>query len=189
MQDAQTLQAIIRKTVESFALAGLSFDHPFSNATFAERYFRDKFSYRRNFDVEEFAEQAYHGGRIECLMTGFFKWAWHYDIHSAYPDVIAKLVKPDGEWLYEDSPGDVRPDAVYAFVDCQLTIPKDTRNAPIPFRRQAGGILYPVGTFRKTITLGEYRYIQRRGWVDKIYRSWVHIWPKWHYPFREISEL
>jgi DNA polymerase family B len=189
MQDAQTLQAIINRTVDSFALAGMSFDHPFSNASFAERYFRDRFRYRRNYEVERFAEAAYHGGRIECLMTGYFRRAWHYDIHSAYPDVIAKLVKPDGEWIYEESPTEIRPDAVYAYIDCQCNIPHSVRVGPIPYRRRNGGIFYPVGSFRKTVTLGEYQYLQGRGWVGKIYRAWVHYWPSWTFPFGEIADL
>ncbi len=189
LQDSQTLQAIIQKTVESFELAGLSFDHPFSNATFAERYFRDKFRYRRNYDVEKFAERAYHGGRIECLMTGYFRRAFHYDIHSAYPTIIANLVKPDGVWIYEIRPDHVRSDAIYAFVDCTVNIPKDTQNAPIPYRRQNGSIFYPVGIFRKTITLGEYRFLETRKWISEIHCAWVHIWASWTYPFGEIAEL
>jgi hypothetical protein len=189
MQDAQTLQAIIRKTEESFNLAGLSFDHPFSNATFAERYFRSKFQYRRKFDVEKYAEKAYHGGRIECIKTGYFKKAYHYDIHSAYPSIIANLVKPDGEWIYEESPESIRGDAIYSFIDCELTIPRQTISAPIPYRRQNGSIFYPVGTFRKTITLSEYKYLASRQWVNRIFSAWSHIWPKWNYPFQEIADL
>jgi DNA polymerase family B len=189
LQDAQSLQAIINRTEESFKLAGLKFEKPFSNASFAERYFRKKFTYRRKFEVEKMAEQAYHGGRIECLMTGYFPTAFYYDIHSAYPAIIANLVKPDGEWIYEVRPETIRPDAVYAFVDCECNIPHGVRVGPIPYRRNSGGIFYPSGHFRKTVTLGEYQYLRRAGWVDKIYRSWVHIWPKWNYPFKEISDL
>lgn len=187
--DAQTLQQIIDRTVESFAAAGLKFDKPYSNASFAERYFRKKFRYKRHLKAEQFARAAYHGGRIECLKCGFFPEAFYYDIHSAYPSAIANLIKPDGEWFYETDPQDIRPDCVYAFLDCTVDIPKSSPVGPIPVRRRSGAILYPVGRFRKTITLTEYKYLVGRGWPVRIQRAWFHIWTGGDRPFSEINEL
>lgn len=185
--DAQTLQAIIDKTVESFALAGLKFERPFSNASFAERYFRNKFRYRRNREAERMARSAYHGGRIECLKCGYFSKAYHYDIHSAYPSIIANLIKPDGVWINDEM--EVRSDAVYAFVDCRIHIPLSERIGIVPVRRRSGTIVYPLGRFRKTITLTEYRYLEARGWIDTVYRVCQHVWPSHTKPFAEIADI
>jgi len=195
LKDSRVLQQIIDKTVESFVAAGLKFERPFSNASFAERYFRNRFGYARNIEVEKAARRAYHGGRIECLLCGYFPRAYHYDIHSAYPSAIANLVKPDGEWIFEkatkENPiAEIRPDAVYAFIDCQFTIPRESSYVgPIPIRRSNGSIFYPVGRLRKTITLTEYKFLVRRGYAIRIFSAWVHIWPRWEYPFREIADI
>jgi len=189
--DAQTLQAIIDRTVESFALAGLKFERPISNASFAKRYFGQKLRVTRHSDVERMARSAYHGGRIECLRAGTFKIAYHYDIHSAYPSVIADLEKPDGEWYYEKllDPNSLRSDLKYAFLDCEIQIPDSEKIGSIPYRRMTGSIIYPVGRFRKIITLTEFRYLQERGHVHKIYRAWLHIWTKGNFPFQEIRDI
>jgi len=189
LRDAQTLQQIIDKTVDSFTAAKLKFEKPYSNASFAERYFRKRFQYRRNYGAEKFARAAYHGGRIECLMTGFFKFAYYYDIHSAYPSIIANLIKPDGEWYYEENPKEIRPDCIYAFIDCKIHIPKSEHVGAIPVRRRSGAILYPVGKFRKTITLTEYKYLVGRGFTVRICRAWFHIWASGERPFSDISEI
>jgi DNA polymerase family B len=187
--DAQTLQEIINKTVESFAAAGLKFERPFSNASFAKRYFQKKLGIRRHMRAERAAKKAYHGGRIECLKAGYFKRAFHYDIHSAYPSIIANLVKPDGKWIYERKPDYIRDDAIYAFVDCEFNIPIDEPIGPIPIRKRSGNIIYPTGRLRKTVTLTEFRYLERKGWVNRILSAWVHIWPKWKRPFAEIADI
>src|SRR4029077_16115383 len=191
MGDAQTLQAIIRKTEESFKLAGLKFERPFSNAVFAERFFRKQFRYRRKIEVEKIAQKAYHGGRIECLRVGHFPRAYYYDIHSAYPSIIAALEKPDGRWIHERNgdPSTVREDCRYGFFDCEFDIPRDSRVGPIPFRLSRGGLLYPVGRFRKTITLSEFNFLSERRWVSKVYASWLHIWTSGKRPFSAIEEL
>lgn len=186
LDDALVLQQIIDKTVAAFALAGIKFERPFSNAVFAERYFRDRFKYRRNFPAEKLAQRAYHGGMIECLKVGYFPKAYYYDIHSAYPSAIATLVKPDGTWLTESY---VRDDSVYALVDCDLSIPADTYKAPIPLRLRAGTIAYPTGKFRKVITLTEYRLCERRGWVVKVHKAANHIRASGHLPFEEVNAI
>jgi hypothetical protein len=187
LDDARTLQDIIDRTVQSFAAAGIRFERPFSNAVFAERYFRAKFRYRKNYDAEKEARKAYHGGMIECLRVGHFPRAWYYDIHSAYPSAIAGLVKPDGRWIRDTA--DIREDAVYAFVRCSLNVPHTIEKSPIPLRLRSGLICYPVGRFQKTLTLTEFRFCEAKGWVEKVHSAIQHIWVKGEYPFREIFEL
>jgi hypothetical protein len=189
MGDAQTLQQIIRKTTESFELAGLKFDRPFSNAVFAERYFRKQFRYRRKLEVEKMAQRAYHGGRIECLKVGHFPKAYYYDIHSAYPSIIAALEKPDGRWIYERVPKEIREDARYGFLDITVRVSRSSRVGPIPYRLRRGGLLYPVGEFRKTVSLTEYRYLEEQGWIYKVHSAWLHIWNSGKNPFEGIRGL
>lgn len=188
--DAQTTQQIIDRTAEAFKLAGLKFEKPYSNASFSERYFRKEMKYRRNSEVEKFAKRAYFGGRIECLRTGYFQKSYHYDIHSAYPSVIANLVKPDGIWTYEKGLTELYDDTQYAFIDCLVDIPRSEYVGPLAMRKRRNqGILYPTGKFRRVLTLCEFKYIERKGWVNKIYSCWYHRHATGKRPFQEVGEL
>lgn len=184
--DAETLQQIINRTVEAFRAAGLKFDNPYSNAAFAQRVFKKAFKYEKNWKAEAAAREAYHGGRIECLRAGYFRRAYYYDIHSAYPSEISRLIKPNGIWIFSR---EIRSDAVYAFIDCEISIPQSEYIGPIPLKRRSGLIVYPLGRFRKTITLTEFRYLERKGWITKIFSAWQHCWPMVTYPFKQIQEI
>lgn len=184
--DAETLQQIIDKTVDAFKAAGMIFENPYSNASFAQRVFKKKFMYQRCWKAEQAARKAYHGGRIECLRAGYFKRAYYYDIHSAYPSEISRLVRPNGHWVHSDS---VRSDATYAFVDCEFRIPYSERIGPIPIKLRSGLIVYPLGKLRKVITLPEYKYLNEKGWITRVFSCWQHFWPMRQYPFKEIQKI
>jgi len=187
MQDAATLQEIIEKTKASFRAAGINFTKPFSNATFSERIFAKAFEHQRFYHAEKWAKWAYHGGRIECLKCGFFRKAYFYDIHSAYPSEIAKLIKPDGKWV--TSLKELRDDAVYAFVDCRIHIPNFMHAGIIPMRRRSSLICYPVGHFRKIVTMEEFKYLREKCYVERIYGIVQHCWAHGRKPFHEIERL
>jgi hypothetical protein len=188
MKDARILQEIIDKTVDAFQVAGMKFERPFSNASFSQRVFMTALTRRGvSRDVDKLAHKAYFGGRIECLRMGHFKKAYYYDIHSAYPSIIASLVATDGKWIRHEKY--VRDDAVYAFVDCTLSIPVTVKVSPLAVRLQSNRIVYPSGTFRRVLTMAEFLYCERRGYVAKVHKVIQHIWPKWRYPFGKVRDL
>lgn len=188
MKDARILQEIIDKTVEAFKSAGMKFERPFSNASFSQRVFSSALT-RRGIqkDVERLAYKAYFGGRIECLRMGHFRKAYYYDIHSAYPSIIANLIATDGKWVRKEKY--VRDDAVYAFVDATLSIPPTVIAGPVAVRLRSNRIVYPVGSFRRILTLAEYRYCESKGFISKVHEAIQHIWPKRVYPFRKVRDL
>lgn len=189
LQDSRLLQSLIRKTEASFDAAGIKFEKPYSCASFAKRFFdRTKsFDLKRNFLAERMAKESYHGGLIECRMAGYFPVAYSYDIHSAYPSEMAELLLPDGLWIETEL--EVREDAQYAFVDATISIPQNIDVGPIPIRRKTGAIFYPSGTFRKTVTLSEYRYIQANGWISKIHAVVQHVWATGKRPFAAVETI
>jgi hypothetical protein len=188
LQDARLLQQIINKTTEAFLKAGMKFERPFSNASFSQRVFSKALTRSGvRHDVDRLAQWAYFGGRIEVLKMGFFRRAYYYDIHSAYPSIIANLVAPDGKWVRDCKY--IRDDAVYAFVDATVFVPEEVSVGPLAFRLRSNRIVYPVGTYRRVLTLAEYRYCEKRGYVKKIHSVTQHIWPKWKYPFQGVKDL
>lgn len=198
MKDARILQEIIDKTVDAFKAAGMKFERPFSNASFSQRVFAAALTRRGvQKDIDRLAQKAYFGGRIECLRMGHFKKAYYYDIHSAYPSIIANLVATDGKWIRDLDY--VRDDAVYAFVDCTLMIsrPLDEiitgkrklRVGPVAYRMKNNRIVYPHGIFRRILTLAEYNFCNKRGYVKAVHKIVQHCWPKWKYPFKKVREL
>jgi DNA polymerase elongation subunit (family B) len=188
LDDARLLQQIIGKTVEAFANAGMKFERPFSNASFSQRVF-EKALTRRGVpkDVDRLAWRAYFGGRIECLQVGYFRRAYYYDIHSAYPSIIANLLATNGKWIRTEKY--VRDDAVYAFCDCTLLVPENVKAGPVAVRLRSNRIVYPSGTFRRILTLAEYRYCEAHNFISKVHRVIQHIWPKRKFPFEEAKNL
>jgi hypothetical protein len=188
LQDARLLQQIIDRTVEAFAKAGMKFERPFSNASFSQRVFSKALTRTGvRHDVDKLAQWAYFGGRIEVLKMGLFRKAYYYDIHSAYPSIIAGLVATDGKWVNDCKY--VRDDAVYAFVDASLHIPDAVQVGPLAYRLRNNRIVYPVGDYRRILTLAEYRYCEKRNYVKRIHSVVQHIWPKWKYPFQSVKDL
>lgn len=188
LDDARLLQQIIDKTVDAFKNAGMKFERPFSNASFSQRVFQKALTRTGvQQDIDCLAQLAYYGGRIEVLKMGFFRKAYYYDIHSAYPSIIANLVATDGKWIRDLKY--VRDDSVYAFVDARLSIPETVKVGPVAYRLRSNRIVYPVGRFRRVLTLAEYTYCERLGYIEKIFSVSQHVWPKWKYPFAQVGDL
>lgn len=189
LNDAARLQDLIDETQAAFKRAGMKFERPFSNASFSQRVFEQALTRKGvTRDVDLLARLAYFGGRIECLRIGHFKQAFYYDIHSAYPSVIAELLTPNGRWLNDLDY--VRGDAIYAFIDCTLRVPDSVYCGPVAYRLRSNRIVYPVGTFRRTLTLTEFRYCESAGYVEKVHAVAQHIWPiRRHYPFGKVRAL
>lgn len=189
LQDARALQALIDKTKEKFANAGVDFVRPMSNASFAERRFKENFSTRVPYRIERMAQYAFYGGRIEPAKVGYFPVAWLYDIRSAYPSVMTRLIKPDGQWLWNQP---LRDDASYAYLDCAIEVPTDIHLGPVAVR-DGLGISYPAGRFRRILTLPEYNLIRNSptnwGKIRGVFRSVQHIGGTGTRPFRDIDNL
>lgn len=189
LQDARGLQSLIDETVKAFERAGLKFERPFSNASFSQRVFNQALTRKGvTRPVDKVARKAYFGGRIECLRIGYFPEAFYYDVHSAYPSVIAGLLSPNGRWITHDDY--VRDDAIYAFINATLKVPDSVVCGPVSVRLRSNRIVYPSGVFRRILTLTEYRHCEALGFIKKIHAVYQHIWLKKEvYPFAKVRSL
>lgn len=100
--------------------------------------------------VLDYAMKAYSGGWFECMAKGSFNKLYLYDINSAYPSEIQKLIDiTRGEWRTVKEPNQ---DAYYGIYRCKVSIPDDDDILPpIPFRTKTNHIIRPVGEFHTTL--------------------------------------
>ena len=125
-----------------------------SKAALSKQWFRSRCSFPLVHDIDPrasaAAHNAYYGGRFETMVAGTMDRCSLIDICSAYPFAIASL--PDlrrGEWRRVT---DATGKADVAFYLCNIDIPPFRQIAPFPFRRRAGQIIYPTGSFTNWIT-------------------------------------
>jgi len=87
----------------------------------------------------EIFEQAYYGGRFECLQLGEFKNVYKYDINSAYPYVMKDLHKIN-KFRKVKNPKVINDKGIY-YIYFKMFYPKDFI-CPFPLRHNSGRIFY-----------------------------------------------
>lgn len=108
--------------------------------------------------VLDYAMQSYSGGKFEVTRKGS-AYLYEYDLVSAYPATISKLIDTRHLTVYWST--NIIPDAAYAFLECRIYIP---HNLPSPVAIKVGELnTFPSGWFTKIITYLEYRYIVDHG--------------------------
>ena len=93
-------------------------------------------------EVQEAAQYAYSGGRIEPLFLGNAanKRIYRYDINSAYPSQMPKLpCLIHGEWIRSPGP----PLSEFSLIHIHWDLPKHRPFYPFFLRKKDGSILYP----------------------------------------------
>lgn len=192
IQDAVLTRELADALIKMFESFGVYPRKLYSVAYVAYQYFSNTCPYvhvRRYWDnyreVLDFAMKSYNGGKFEVTQkgTGYY---YEYDIVSAYPYEISNLVDIRDARIVESK--DYRKDAIYAFLDCNIKIPFEV-HSPIALKKKALNI-YPVGEYRKVITLNEYDYMLTQGCDITIRKGyWLHK-TNLTYPYRnEIRRL
>lgn len=107
-------------------------------------------------DSNELSRKAYYGGRVELFKRrNETERVCYTDINSLYPFC---MVNPFPDAM-EDF-GQTIPK--YGIVSCRVTVPQ-MEIPPLPFRNEAGRILFPVGTFSGVWTTPELTAAIKRG--------------------------
>lgn len=86
---------------------------------------------------------AYYGGRFEQISLGKFKNVYEYDIHSAYPSVMAEMPHFRSfkrTKVYQDNPYSLW----YISFDLRGGYPLNPTFMPLPVRTKDGHICYPL---------------------------------------------
>jgi hypothetical protein len=129
---------------------------PYSKAYLAQRFFINEcfIPFTRDRKILEMGFDAYAGGWFEVFKRGHFDRLYEYDINSAYPYEISKLIGIDlGKWVFKK---DLDLEATYGFIKCRINL----NRSPHPIRFKFDGEnFYPLGKWDTTITLDEARFI------------------------------
>lgn len=174
---------------QQFSRIGLDFNKPVSPATLSQRYFLQnanlpKFSLPQ---MQQYALNAYHGGRFEVFKRGYIEEAYSYDINSAYPDVMRRLLDyTKGDWYYLRFD---RPEHEMGIVKVKFT--DEHKYVGFQAIENNGFIYYPNVIDRiDYMTLEEYRYL--RDFTDinvKLIDGWFFIPSEYIYPFLEMEKI
>lgn len=133
---------------------------PFSKGKISEEYFLSKcyipMINNIPLPVLKFAYNSYFGGRFEILKKGFFEKVYSYDIKSAYPDQMRRLIDfSKGKWI---EVSEVSESSYTGFYLCRIET-KETFFSP--FLQKAGELsIYPNGRFKAYLTKQEIEFIR-----------------------------
>jgi hypothetical protein len=98
-------------------------------------------------EVNEAAQHAYFGGRIELIQQGNYEGEVnYYDINSAYPSVISELPSlANGRWSYhmETTPNDLRNLRSFSLCHLSWHHPSLQSFFPLPWRAPNGNVYFP----------------------------------------------
>jgi hypothetical protein len=187
VRDADLVRRLAVRLIEQLNTWGLHVSKLYSTAWISYHWFASRsghptvghfWKYDRR--VLDFAMQSYHGGKFEVTTKGS-GYLYEYDLVSAYPSTISKLVDTRHVVVYWQT--NVIPDAAYAFLDCSVYIPP---NLPSPIARKVGQLnTFPAGWFRQVITYPEYRYIVDHGGSATIHQGCWLVPQQVRYPYHD----
>ncbi len=101
----------------------------------------------------EYAYDSYKGGWMECFKRGYFKKLYDYDISSAYPYQVSKLIDlSGGTWVYKKGKP---PGCDVGFVRCVVNIKSNV--SPIIFQSDVN--YTPIGRWNTKLALSEMRFV------------------------------
>ncbi|MBA7670229.1 hypothetical protein ES703_78374 [subsurface metagenome] len=129
----------------------------------------------KNNKATEIERLSYRGGRVECLQVGKLPKRDYYllDINSMYPYCMKVNPYPTRILYIKYNPTTafitkaLQTKAVIA--DCLVTV-----SQPIFGVKHKGRLIFPVGTFRVTLTTAELSRAMMSGAVIKIYQAVVY---------------
>lgn len=165
----------------------------YSSASLSFRYFSDRTEictswrfWKHYRDSLKYAIDSYQGGKFEVTSRGHFSTVYEYDIVSAYPHEISRLVDISLAKVVKSR--SYQEDSQYAAIRCKI-YNKEGKYIPcgILFK---GVRIYPSGEFYSTITKEEYDYLVSLDVEVKIIDAYWLCVRKKKYPYSKvISEL
>lgn len=183
--DASKVERLYNLSKKAMQRIGVKFNRPISCASISSQKFKD-FRHSVPKEVNSAFYKTFRGGRMECLQLGFFPVAYLYDIHSAYPSVIANLPSLPTQWSRIS--GRVSPDAVFAAVKAQVRIPVGQYTAPVPTLGETQ-LIYPTGSWDAWLDLETFRLLENSGWIEKVKSGVEGLFSDRSHPFSSIRDM
>jgi hypothetical protein len=144
-QDAILVMRLRDILFNSLGNAGIKLARPTSCAAIARAMFGKTLKRIKPPEmVNKYFSRAMFGGRIETSRLGYVGPCSLYDIHSAYPSVMWKMLSPDGDL---NRTTEYTKEASYGAYRIKAAIPTNYHYGPLAVRR-ASKVYYPVGNIR-----------------------------------------
>lgn len=158
IRDAELTQRLGDYLRSLFEGVGISPRRFFSSGYVAEQYFlkHAQIPILHFKQPQSYAYYSYAGGRFEVFQRGYFEDLNKYDLHSAYPAIMANLPNLDrGHWVSSIQPDS---DADLSFTMVKVATPQQYIQ-PLHIRRSYN-VLFPAMSYHhRVITKGEYDLI------------------------------
>lgn len=192
IQDATLTRDLALLLIESFESFGVFPKKLYSTAYVSWSYFRRYCPYihvKRYWDSEPYilqaATAAYNGGKFEVTTKGPGHY-YEYDIVSAYPAEIARLVDIRKARVWIDPK--YHASAAFGWLHISARLPM-TLPSPIAVKR--GDLCtFPAGLVERWVTKAEYEYLIESNVDVRINRAFWLMVEKREYPYRDrIAEL
>lgn len=148
-RDAGLTQRLWEICAKQYRALEVPVERAVSPASLAVRAFSESYDFRHvPRYVQEIFRRSYYGGRAEIYQRGNVGRARFYDIHSAYPSVLVKLLDPRLCTEVKARPGKPpRCDTAYGSYQIYVEIPLDEHLPPLPYRSSSLPLVYPAGAF------------------------------------------
>jgi DNA polymerase elongation subunit (family B) len=171
----------------------IDFSKPYSCGYISANYFfRNKptFGFKKT-EWSLYALLSYYGGRFEVLKRGYFSRIYQYDINSAYPFYISRLISPlNGEWVKTKDLNYETAD--YGFAKIAINGFEHDLISPLPWRLKSRMVIYPNFedglNAEYYISYPELKAAEEMGLEFDILDSWV-FYGKDELLFSEIIDL
>ena len=145
-----------------------------SLTTFRHKYLTHRLLCDDNEESHEMARAAYSGGRVECFRIGRVAGPLTlFDVRSMYPYVMREEKYPTilrGVYKRTDL-AELKSFMQDASVVAEVDIETDE---PVYAIRSDGYLIFPVGSFRATLTTPELKYALKRGHLTDCHRVAVY---------------
>lgn len=126
-------------------------------------------------EESKLSRASYHGGRTECFRIGEYNEGLYYklDVNSMYPAIMRQFGYPTNFDGYYDYPNQQQVHQMLSthciIADVQLSV-----DLPYFVYKKDGRNVYPIGTFRTTLTSNELLLAFDNNWIVKVYSCSVY---------------
>ena len=111
----------------------------------------------------KFIEESYFGGSVDIIKPKFEN-LYCYDVNSLYPSVLLNTM-PVGDGVYSTDPN---LDNWFGFIKVEVTCPDNLKVPLLPFRKDDGTVIHPVGSWTGTYFSEELKNAVKFGYSFKI---------------------
>lgn len=164
----------------------------YSSASLSFRYFQDRTDiidvrrYWKHYkDLLKVAIDSYEGGKFDLIARGAFKQGYEYDIVSAYPYEISRLL--DIRFCKVKRSRRYQKFASYGFLRCKVSIYKSVH---VPFGLIIDNTrIYPIGRYYVTMTKQEYDYVRGELDIKPVILDAFWLFCEYEsYPYKEVID-